>query len=522
MVISEEPCKTCVLEKQSGRKIKAIRTDNGREYVNCEFKEFLRSEGIRHQTTVPYNPQQNGLAERANRTIVERARTMLIDAGLDKGYWAEATFTVVYLVNRSPSKPLNENKFLNNEDNQERNELQAILTSDKLDDEDEPPHTSNSLIKEESEDDEFHESSDGMSTPKTTTETGLTNEPGPRRSNRTWKPVVKEGYISYLTIEEKNEDPITMDEALKSRKREHWIQAINREFKSLDENDTWEIADKPDEATLLNTKWIFKKKKTEDGETKYKARLVIQGCAQTKGIDYEETFSPVAKYSSIRYLFALAAQKGLQIMHLDVETAYLNGELMEDIYITPPEGLKINKDSNNKVLKLKKAVYGLKQSGKTWNIKIDTTLKSLGMERLKSDPYDILILHEDEQTGIKMKKLMKEFKIRDLGKPQEFLGMQIERKNENEISIHQRTYIKRMLEKYNMIDCSRAKTPMEPNAKMELSKKDETLNESKMENVPYMKAVGSLLYISQISRPDIAYAVSTERLFLGLVEDREL
>lgn len=144
----------------------------------------------------------------------------------------------MYKIINSRDVVFTENKFLNNEDNQERNELQTILTSDKSDDEDESPHTSNSLIKEESEDDEFHESSDGMSTPKTTTETGLTNEPGPRRSNRTWKPVVKEGYISYLTVEEKNEDPITMDEALKSRQREHWIQAINREFNSLDENDT--------------------------------------------------------------------------------------------------------------------------------------------------------------------------------------------------------------------------------------------------------------------------------------------
>lgn len=190
--------------------------------------------------------------------------------------------------------------------------------------------------------------------------------------------------------------------------------------------------DKLDGATLLNTKWIFKRKETENEDTKYKARLVIQRYSQTKGVNYEETF---AKYSSIRYLFALVIQKGLNIMHLDVETEYLNGELMEDIYITPLEGLKINEDCNNKVLKLKKAVYGLKQSGRTWNIKLDTTLKNLGLERLKLDPCvyiqnsqeklliiavyvdDILILYENEQTQLK-KKLMKKFKIHhDLGEP---------------------------------------------------------------------------------------------------------
>lgn len=96
------------VKKTIRAKNKTIRTDNGREYINCEFKELLRSEGIRHQTTVLYNPQQNSLAERANRTVVERARKMLLDAGMDKKYWAKATSTAVYLINRSPSKPLND------------------------------------------------------------------------------------------------------------------------------------------------------------------------------------------------------------------------------------------------------------------------------------------------------------------------------------------------------------------------------------------------------------------------------
>ncbi|XP_026825693.1 uncharacterized protein LOC113562008 [Ooceraea biroi] len=110
MSVSEQSYKTCVLalvEKQSGCEIKALRTDNGKEYVNQVFANFMKSEGIRHQTTIAYNPQQNGLAERMNRTIVEKARTMLLEARLDKKYWAEATSTSVYLINRSPSTPLN-------------------------------------------------------------------------------------------------------------------------------------------------------------------------------------------------------------------------------------------------------------------------------------------------------------------------------------------------------------------------------------------------------------------------------
>jgi len=288
------------------------------------------------------------------------------------------------------------------------------------------------------EDEEFHEPTERI---EEVSATERDNESGPRRSSRKWKPVVREGYVSYLAVEETDTDPSTLDEALNSQQRDKWLHAMDQELESLIKNDTWEVTRKPDNAKVLQTKWVFKQKRAENGETKYKARLVIQGYAQTKGVDYEETFAPVAKYSSIRYLLALAVQKGLKIMHLDVETAYLNGELAEEIYITPPERLATS-IKDNEVFKLKKAVYGLKQSGRNWNIKLDTTLKNLGMERLSADPCiyiqrsqgkfliiaiyvdDMLVLCEDESTGIEIKKkLMKKFKIRDLGEVQEFLGM---------------------------------------------------------------------------------------------------
>lgn len=175
-------------------------------------------------------------------------------------------------------------------------EAQTTVITEDSDDEppDNEPARRIKSTEEEFEDEEFHESSDRMITQEST---ASTDSSGLRRSNRAWKPVVREGHVSYLTVEENNKD-LTVDEALKSQNRDHWIQAMGRELKSLNANDTWEIVNKPDETTILNTKRIFKKKGTENGERRYKVRLVIQGCAQTKGINYEETFASVAKSQS--------------------------------------------------------------------------------------------------------------------------------------------------------------------------------------------------------------------------------
>ena len=142
---------------------------------------------------------------------------------------------------------------------------------------------------------------------------------------------MKPDFISYITLNEPIKIPLSVKEALESPQRNEWQEAIERESKSLQKNNTWEIVPKPENITLLGTKWVFKTKSTDTGETKYKARLVVQGFAQNKGIDYDETFAPVARYSSIRYLLAFAVQNKMKITHLDIETAYPNGELEEDM-----------------------------------------------------------------------------------------------------------------------------------------------------------------------------------------------
>lgn len=106
-----------------------------------------------------------------------------------------------------------------------------------------------------------------------------------------------------MTVEERREDSTTIEEAINSPQKEKWIQAMNRELQSLKENDTWEISNMPKGATLLGTKWVYKQKINEQGKSKFKARLVIQGCKQTEGVNYKETFAPVVRYSSIRFIY---------------------------------------------------------------------------------------------------------------------------------------------------------------------------------------------------------------------------
>lgn len=273
---------------------------------------------------------------------------------------------------------------------------------------------------------------------------------------------------------------------------------------------------------------MFKKKLSQTNETSYKARLVVRGCAQRQGIDYQETFSPVVKYNSIRYLLSLAASEGLRITHMDVTTAYLNGELEEDIYVKPPDEIEGSHKLEG-VWKLKKAMYGLKQSGRVWNKKLDTILREYGLEKSKADPCiyhrklsgkrlivaiyvdDLLIFSKEKHEEKRLKKsLQQKFEMKDLGNAKQFLGINIERNERHgNIHIHQSEYIKRTLERFRMQDCNPISTPADPNvrltAKTQTSKSEEDKDISK---TSYQEAVGSLLYLSQISRPDISFAVN--------------
>ena len=207
--------------------------------------------------------------------------------------------------------------------------------------------------------------------------------------------------------------------------KECWRQVMEEELRSIHDNNIWELVDLPDNEKVMDLKWEFMIKKDADGSVKHKARLVAKEYVQEEGVDFEEVFVPVAKMESVRLLIALAVQESWKIHHMDVKSAFLNGELEGDVYVNQSPGF-IKEGEEHKVLKLHKVLYGLRQGSREWNIKLDRTLISLGFEKapLEHAMYkrgegrdrllvgiyvdDLLITGADEKVITKFKLQMKE------------------------------------------------------------------------------------------------------------------
>ncbi|KAG7310616.1 hypothetical protein JYU34_003408 [Plutella xylostella] len=319
------------------------------------------------------------------------------------------------------------------------------------------------------------------------------------------------------------DEPQTVQEALGGPDRDSWLLAMQDEYNSFLVNECWTLTDKVDTQKPIKCKWVFKRKRGLNGELlKYKARLVAKGFTQKSGIDYKETFAPVVRYSSIRALLALAAEYDLDIDHLDVKTAFLNGDLQETVYLEQPEGF-VMKGQEGKVYKLNKAIYGLKQAAKAWYDKINNVLcKKLGFSKSSSEPCvyhksgkhgltilalyvdDILLFTErnSQEKDLIKQKLNMEFEITDLGPASHILGMRL-CKHDDRITLDQSKYIESVLQKFKMEDCKPSATPMETGVKL-----TKALNSGDISKFDYRGLIGSLMYIAVGTRPDIAHAVS--------------
>ena len=195
------------------------------------------------------------------------------------------------------------------------------------------------------------------------------NKTGTRRAHRS------EG--NFVLIANDFTEPSTYKEAVKHKE---WQQAMVEEYKAVIDNNTWKLVDCPANVKPIGCKWVCRIKCNQKGELeKYKARLVAKGFAQQEGIDYEETFSPTAKWNTIRLTLALAAQKGWKVHQMDVKSAFLNEDLQEEVYMTQPPGFEIG-GQEHKVCKLIKALYGLKQAPRAWYAKMDDYLKKVGFQ----------------------------------------------------------------------------------------------------------------------------------------------
>uniref|UniRef100_A0A453B0H4 Reverse transcriptase Ty1/copia-type domain-containing protein n=1 Tax=Aegilops tauschii subsp. strangulata TaxID=200361 RepID=A0A453B0H4_AEGTS len=246
---------------------------------------------------------------------------------------------------------------------------------------------------------------------------------------------------------------------------------------------------------------------------------------QEQGVDFEEVFAPVTRMESVRLVIALAAQESWKLHHMDVKSVFLNGELKEEVYVKQPPGY-IKEGEEHKVLKLHKALYGLYQAPRAWNIKLDRTLISLGFEKspLEHAMYkrgkgkdrllvgiyvdDLLITGADEEEIARFKLQMKElFKMSDLGLLTYYLGIEVHQKPEG-ITLCQEAYAKKILESCSMEDCNPSFVPIEP--RLKLSKRSEA---SAVDATEYRSVVGSLRYLVN-TRPDLAYSVGIVSRFM--------
>ncbi|GJU08559.1 retrotransposon protein, putative, ty1-copia subclass [Tanacetum coccineum] len=283
-------------------------------------------------------------------------------------------------------------------------------------------------------------------------------------------------------------EPANYRAALLDPESKKWLDAMNVEMQSMKDNDVWVLVELPPNARTVGSKWLFKKKTDMDGAVYiFKACLVAKGFTQTYGVDYEETFSPVAYIRAIRILIAIAAYYDYEIWQMDVKTAFLNGHLSEEVYMEQPEGF-VNPKYPNHVCKLKRSIYGLKQASRQWNKRFDDEIKKFGFTQNPDEPcvylkasgsyVAILILYVDDillmGNNIPMLQdvksyLGRSFAMKDLGDAAYILGIKIYRDSKSQ----------------------GASTPAE---------------KQRMQNIPYASAIGSIMYAVRCTRPDVAFA----------------
>ncbi|KAL4282228.1 hypothetical protein GQ457_03G017580 [Hibiscus cannabinus] len=481
-------------ENQSDCKLKVLRTDNGGEYVSNEFNDFCRDSGILHQLTVPRTPQQNGVCERRNRTVLEMARCMLFEKHLPKLFWAKAVATAVYLLNRlatkvvdgktpfkawSGSKPSVKHLRVfgsicyshisaNMRSKLDERAWRWIFVGYSSQSKGYRIYNLESKMIVVSRDVIFYEDSywnwekndvqkhDLRSIPEELViskdaANGETSDWFDVAGTTDADEVIKTK--SLATVYERCNlvfaEPTSFNDASKVPE---WIDAMKSEISAIEKNGTWFLTNLPSGKHAIGVKWVYRTKFNPDGTIfKHKARLVVKGYAQIGGVDYGDTFAPVARLDTIKLLIAIAGQLGWNVFHLDVKSDFLNGELEEDIYVYQPEGFVVP-GKEHQVYKLKRALYALKQAPRAWYYRIDSYLQKLGFQRcvneatlyLKKEKNvdllvislyvdDLLVMGSNDKPVSEFKlSMQKEFEMSDLGLMSYFLGMEI---NQSKIGI---------------------------------------------------------------------------------------
>ncbi|GJR19898.1 uncharacterized mitochondrial protein-like protein [Tanacetum coccineum] len=313
-----------------------------------------------------------------------------------------------------------------------------------------------------------------------------------------------------------DEEPRNFNEAKLNPK---WLKAMKTELESIVKNNTWKLVPLPKGVVPIGLKWLFKIKRNADNSImKYKARLVAKGYVQQPGIDFDEVFAPVARLKTIRLLIALAARKGWKIHHLDVKTAFLHGELKEDVYVVQPEGFE-KPGEEEKVYKLAKSRFCLRQAPRAWNLKLDNTLKEMGFQQCMQEKavykavingeFIIVAIYVDDLfmtwTSLNCinefkRRMASQFEMSDLGELTNYLGIEVSQ-GKDCVEIKQERYARKILKEARMEDCNTILYPMEKDLKL-----SKAADEPEVEATQYRKVVGCLCYLL-LTRPDLTYSV---------------
>ncbi|GJU53156.1 putative ribonuclease H-like domain-containing protein [Tanacetum coccineum] len=339
----------------------------------------------------------------------------------------------------------------------------------------------------------------------------------PSQSVRTRRQLETDGEMCMFALTVSRTEPKNIKEAMADSA---WIESMQEELHQFDRLDVWELVDRPLCKNVINLKWLWKNKRDEENTIiRNKSRLVAKGYAQKEGIDFEESFAPVARLEAVRLFIAYAAHKSFTVYQMDVKTAFLYGPLKEEVYVNQPDGF-VDPYHPDKVYRLKKALYGLKQAPRAWYDELSNFLVSNGFSKGSIDPTlfitkhgeDILLVQiyvDDIIFGSTNPKLSKrfgklmhsKFDMSMMGELKFFLGIQIHQSPRG-IFINQAKYAQEILKKHGMTSCDSIGTPM---ATKHL---DADLSGTPVDQTKYRSMVGALMYLTA-SRPDIVHAMET-------------
>ncbi|KAH0751494.1 hypothetical protein KY285_004642 [Solanum tuberosum] len=516
----------------------------GGEYKSLD--PYLRSQGIEHLVSPPYTPQRVALAERRHRHIIETARTLLHEASLPSTLWSFACQHAAYLINRTTNahKDTVSSACAPTESaspgTSSPSPPHPIAPLDHTDTPSYPPLPQSSVfpivysrrnktISSIGQNSAAHPTASIPLQPSPelvqVTEPPQPSLPPPTRvvtrsQHNIHKPKTILDFLAHLS------PTITPTSFKHANKHPEWQRAMKSEFDALLNNQTWELVPHDPTKNIVSCKWLCRLKRKADGTIeRYKARLVAKGFTQRPGVDYHATFSPVVKPTTVRLVLSIAVHQNWPLRQLDVNNAFLQGRLEEDVYMVQPPGFA-DVQFPSHICRLKKAIYGLKQAPRAWYNELKTFLLYLGFVKSESDAslfirkvsnnilYALVYVDDIIITGNHLSEvnqaiasLAGRFSIKDLGNLHFFLGIEVLRTAKG-ITLSQSNYINEILSEENMQDCNSAKTPMSATDVPHLNDGAQPTDATR-----YKRVLGKLQYLS-FTRPDINFSVNKLSQFM--------